>query len=347
MVVVSQNTAHDLQRLLAQMQYDRIFILSDNHTHDQCVKSLLHIPALQGALQMVVNAGEMTKSLDTAASLWRKLKEEAATRHSLLLSVGGGMITDLGGFVAAAFKRGMQCVHVSTSLLGAVDAATGAKTALNFEGCKNMIGFFYQPQHVIVATDFFNTLDAQQLLSGYAEMLKHALISSKEDWIKTIAWDIETMPIDKLSVLLERNIAIKQHIVEMDPDERGIRKILNFGHTIGHAIESWAHQIQQTQPHGYAVLWGMAAELFLSHKKLGFPITYLQQLMILMKQAYGRPTFTCKDYDRLCELMQQDKKNLDAEHINFTLLKNIGLPEINQTATLEEIHEALDFVREG
>ena len=347
MVVVSQHTPQDLQHLLMGMNYDRIFILSDNNTRKQCVEALMHLPALQGAVQMVVNTGEMTKSLETAAYLWRILKDEAATRHSLLLSVGGGMITDLGGFVAAAFKRGMQCVHVSTSLLGAVDAATGGKTGVNFEGYKNMIGFFYQPKHVIVAVDFFATLDTQQLLSGYAEMLKHALIASKEDWLKTIAWDTETMAIDQLSILLERNIAIKQHIVDMDPEEQSLRKVLNFGQTIGHAIESWTHQTQQPQPHGYAVMWGIVAEVFLSHKKLGFPVTYLQQLMSLMKQAYGRPAFTCKDYELLCELMQQDKKNMDAEHINFTLLRNLGLPEINQTATQEEIHEALDFLREG
>ena len=347
MIIVSQHTATDLEHILQSMSYDRIFVLSDEHTQQQCVSILKDIPALQDAVQMVVKPGESAKSLDTAVHLWKQLNEESATRHSLMLSVGGGMITDLGGFVAAAFKRGMQCVHVSTTLLGAVDAATGGKTAVNFEGYKNLIGFFHEPQHVIVATDFFATLDTHQLLSGYAEMLKHALISSRDDWQKTIAWDTETMPIDQLCLLLKRNIAIKQRIVEDDPTEQGKRKTLNFGHTIGHAIESWTHTTNQPQPHGYAVLWGMVAELFLSHKKLGFPLLHLQQLITLMKQAYGRPTFTCNDYNNLHRFMLHDKKNLDAKHINFTLLKEIGIPEINQTASIEEIDEALDFLREG
>lgn len=346
MVIVSQNTTEQLNNILSSMKYDKLFVLSDEHTQVHCVQLLKNIPALLSAVQLVVPSGEECKSIDTAIGLWRQLNEHAATRQSLLLCVGGGMITDLGGFVASAFKRGMRCVHVSTTLLGAVDAATGGKTAVNFDGYKNLIGYFYTAEHVLVAVDFFASLAPEQLLSGYAEMLKHALIASVADWQSTLKWDAATMPTDQLSAILERNIAIKQHIVEEDPTEQGLRKTLNFGHTIGHAIESWTHATKQPKPHGYAVLWGMIAELFLSHLKAGFPSSRLQELVQMMKQYYGTPTFTCKDYDCLCEYMLHDKKNLDAQHINFTLLKDVGTPIINQTATKEEIYEALDFLRE-
>ena len=345
MVFLSQNTAEHLETLLSDIHYDKLFVLSDEHTQNCCVKTL-SCPAIQQAEHLMVASGEEAKSMETAINLWRQLNEASATRQSLLLCVGGGMITDLGGFVASTFKRGMRCFHVSTTLLGAVDAATGGKTAVNFDGYKNLIGLFYKPEHVVVAIDLFSTLDHSQLLSGYAEMLKHALISSPHDWNITQAWDVETMPMEPLKTILERNIAIKQSIVEKDPTEQGERKKLNFGHTIGHAIESWTHEVNQPRPHGYAVMWGMVAEAFISHQKLAFPSHHVQELVSIMKRYYGTPEFTCKHYDTLCKYMLHDKKNMDATHINFTLLKQVGEALINQTATKKEIYEALDFLRE-
>ena len=346
MLIVSQSTPQHLQSLLAQMTYDKLFVLSDAHTHALCLPRLSSVPALREAHHLVVPSGEEAKSMDTVIQLWRQLNDASATRHSVLLCLGGGMISDLGGFVASTFKRGMPTVYLSTTLLGAVDAATGGKTAVNFDGYKNLIGQFYHPEHVLIGIDLFSTLDVSQMLSGYAEMIKHALLSSEQDWHHIMSWDIDSCSLEGLTGLLERNIAIKQRIVTEDPTEQGLRKSLNFGHTIGHAIESWTHECQEPQPHGYAVLWGMVAELFLSHRKFAFPTCYLQQLIALMKTHYGMPTFTCKDYERLYHYMSHDKKNLDSFHVNFTLLEDVGIVLINQTAMKEEIFEALDFLRE-
>lgn len=345
MVIVSSDTGKDLNRLLSEYDYDALFVLTDTNTQKSCLEALLkEVPVLNNATLLNIPAGDEHKTIDTAIKLWTELGEKGATRHSLFLNIGGGMITDLGGFVASTYKRGMRYINVSTTLLGAVDAATGGKTAVNFNGLKNEIGVFQLPTTVIVATDLFTSLNSANLLSGYAEMIKHALISSEEDWKRTMHFDIQTFDKEELKILLKRNIEIKTSIVEKDPQEQNIRKALNFGHTIGHAIESFSYTTPHPVLHGYAVLWGMIAELYLSQKKLGFPKKVLLEMLGFAKQHYGLPPISCKSYDTLYNLMLHDKKNLDVQHVNFTLLSDIGKIAINQTATKEEIFEAIDFL---
>jgi len=199
---------------------------------------------------------------------------------------------------------------------------------------------------VLINIDFFKTLDDMNIRSGYAEMVKHALIDTKEEWENVLKFDLEDVDFDTLKSLLARTIRIKERIVEKDPFEANIRKALNLGHTFGHAFESWSYKIKKPALHGYAVMWGLLCELYLSHMKLDFPKEELLRLKYLMKEYYGIFEFNCNDYDSLYEIMTHDKKN-DSKEINFTLLSDIGGIRINQSATKEEIFECFDFLREG
>ncbi len=256
------------------------------------------------------------------------------------------MITDLGGFAAATFKRGIRFINIPTTLLGATDAAVGGKTGINFNGLKNEIGAFAPAIAVFIDSTFFETQDHKNFLSGYAEMLKHALISSKERLKKILLFDLDNIDYKKLNTLLFESVVIKEQIVEEDPTEQNIRKALNLGHTFGHAFESLSYQIGHPILHGYAVAWGIVCELYLSFIKLGFDKDTLLTVAHFVKENYGDFFFDCSQYQRLYELMQHDKKN-EYNLINFTLLKDIGTIEINQTASQREIDEAFDFLREG
>ena len=255
------------------------------------------------------------------------------------------MVTDLGGFAASTFKRGINYINIPTTLLAMVDASVGGKTGINFHGLKNEIGVFNNASSVILHTPFLRTLDSENILSGYAEMLKHGLISNEEMWAELLEFRIESLEFSRLQRMLADSVAVKQRIVTEDPTEKGIRKALNLGHTIGHAFESYALEHKPVL-HGYAVAWGLICELYLSVIKTGFPTDKMRQTVSFIKEHYGKMTITCDDYPTLLELMTHDKKNV-AGTINFTLLGGIGDIRINQTATKEEIYEALDFYREG
>jgi 3-dehydroquinate synthase len=263
-----------------------------------------------------------------------------ATRHSLMINLGGGMVTDLGGFAASTFKRGIHYINIPTTLLSMVDASVGGKTGINIGGLKNEIGVFNNADSVILDTTFLKTLDQPNLLSGYAEMLKHALISNEKMWAEHLRFDLT-----HLAQMVADSVAVKQHIVTEDPTERGLRKALNLGHTAGHAFESLALE-RHPILHGYAVAYGLIVELYLSCVKTGFPTDKMHQTVQFIKEQYGKMTITCNDYPRLLQFMHHDKKN-EGSAINFTLLAGIGELRINQTATEEEIMEALDFYRES
>ena len=248
--------------------------------------------------------------------------------------------------MAATFKRGMKFVNVPTTLLGVVDAATGGKTGVNFRGLKNEIGVFAEAEKVLIDTRFFETLDFKNRLSGYAEMVKHALIADPILLEQTLSYDLDLFDGGRLSLLLKQNLDIKESIVERDPKEKGQRKALNFGHTVGHAFESLSYEVSRPMLHGFAVMWGMVAELYLSFVKLKFDKNILLQILAFTKEYYGAFPYTCKQYDRLYELMTHDKKN-SGGLINFTLLAGVGDVRINQNVTKEELFEALDYLREN
>ena len=271
--------------------------------------------------------------------------EGGASRHSCMINLGGGMVTDLGGFAAATFKRGINFINIPTTLLSMVDASVGGKTGINFGGLKNEIGVFCDSKFVILDTEFLRTLDAENICSGYAEMLKHGLISDEKMWAELVGFDLAHPDLQQLQRMVGDSVAVKERIVEQDPHEHGIRKALNLGHTFGHAFESWALK-RKPVLHGYAVAFGLIPELYLSVMKTGFPTEKMRQTVNFIKEYYGSLPITCDDYDELIELMRHDKKNQDGI-INFTLLGGIGDIRINQSATIDEIKEAFDFFREG
>lgn len=342
----TENFTGELDEIVDRLDPDNIFILTDHNTELYCLPALMRSDRIKKSKLISIEQGDESKNIDTTIKIWQFLTENKASRKSLMINLGGGMITDLGGFAASTFKRGMPYVNISTTLLGAVDAATGGKTGINFLGLKNEIGIFSPAEAVLINPAFFKTLDAKNLRSGFAEVIKHALISSYEEWNLCLAFDLEDINFDVLKNLTSKSILIKEKIVEQDPKEQNIRKALNFGHTIGHAIESMSYKTNSPLLHGYAVAWGMICELYISHIKLNFPKEELLKYLYWVKEYYGSCMINCKQYEDLYRLMQHDKKN-ESDQINFTLLKNIGEVEINQTATKEKIFESLDFLRES
>ena len=343
---ICEDFVAELDMAIGNQSGDTIFILTDENTRQLCLPLAMQSQKLINSHLICIKAGDENKNVESAVEVWKYLSENGATRKSLMINLGGGMITDIGGFTASTFKRGMRYINVSTTLLGAVDAATGGKTGINFMGLKNEIGVFAPAETVLIHTDFFKTLDDANLRSGYAEMVKHALIATREEWEAVLSYDLENLDLDVLRQLLDRSIRIKEQIVEQDPFEANIRKALNLGHTFGHAFESLSYRIGKPALHGYAVMWGLLCELYLSFMKMNFPKDELLRLKYLMKEYYGTFVFDCSDYEALFELMTHDKKN-DSKEINFTLLADVGDIRINQTATKEEIFECFDFFREG
>ena len=345
-LIKSTNILHDIETTLNLISHDKLFILTDEQTNLLCLPLLESLKPIRKATKITIPSEDKNKTLETLSFVWKKLTENGATRHSLLINLGGGMVTDLGGFAAASFKRGIAYINVPTTLLGAVDAAVGGKTGINFEGYKNEIGAFYPACFVLISTDFFRTLSHEAILSGYAEMLKHALISSPSEWEETIAFSFDDINYERLNELLFRSVQIKQQIVDKDPTEKNIRKALNLGHTIGHAFESFAIAQNRSIPHGYAVAWGMIAELYLSHRQCGFPKEELMKTVRFIQQHYGAFDVLCSDYEVLYEIAKHDKKN-EGDRINFALLANIGEVKIDQTVDKEIVFESLDFYRDS
>ena len=321
----------------------QVFVLTDANVAS-------YYPTIVGEFpHYIVQAGDSHKSLHSVEMVWQFLLENGATRDALLLNVGGGMITDLGGFVAATYMRGIRCVNIPTSLLAMVDASTGGKTGINILGVKNLVGTFTMPLATLVNPSFLDTLPAEELLSGYAEMLKHGLIADPTHFNALLALELQMPYSELLAPLLADSIQIKQRIVASDFQEKGVRKALNFGHTIGHAIEETYAEQRRAVAHGYCVLWGMVAELYLSVIKMGCPRNVLTQMSHLMISLYGRPECNCRQVETLKHWMLRDKKNFieassSRPQISFTLLRNVGETVVDQTVSDSELDEALEYL---
>ncbi len=345
-VIISEDIRASLSDAVLGAGGDRLFVLTDETTLRLCWPVVSGLPCLGEARMITIPPTDDNKSLRWLAHIWTELQRGGGTRHSLLVNLGGGMVTDIGGFAASTFKRGIRYINVPTTLLSMVDASVGGKTGINFGGLKNEIGVFNCARAVILDGEFLRTLDTANILSGYAEMLKHGLISDAGDWAELLRFDLSNIDYRHLTRMVAKSVAVKERIVEADPLEQGIRKALNLGHTAGHALESLAMEQGRTVLHGYAVAWGLVCELYLSAGRLGFPQERLRQTLAFVRGHYGTFGITCGDYDRLHELMTHDKKNT-AGVVNFTLLADIGDVRINQAATKEEITDMLDFFREG
>ena len=345
-IILSENICAETDRVVAAIGPDRVYVLTDETTGRLCRPLLAAASSLAGATWLSIAPGDEHKTLASLADVWRALSAGGASRRSLLVCLGGGMVTDLGGFAAATFKRGIACVNIPTTLLAMVDAAVGGKTGINLDGLKNEVGAFSSPSAVVIDTEFLRTLDDRNLRSGYAEMLKHGLISSREMLVSLLRFDIASPDYARLQTMVAESIAVKEDVVRRDPHEHGLRKALNLGHTAGHAFESLALARQQPVLHGYAVAWGLVCELYLSHLKAGFPLDELRRTVGYIAARYGRFAFGCDDYDDLLSLMRHDKKNVGGV-INFTLLEQPGQVRLDCTATREEIFESFDFFRDS
>lgn len=347
-VIICKDLKEDLQAFLNNdIHYDKAYVLTDTNTLKECYPRIKDIAPIHDATLITIEPGDTNKDIRQVEKIWEILSASGATRHSLLINLGGGMVTDLGGFAGATFKRGLQTINIPTTLMASVDAAVGGKTGINFAGLKNEIGSFYPPVAVLIDCVFLETLDRENILSGYAEMIKHALISSIDNYASVLLFDLDgAINMKYLDRMVAQSVSVKEEIVEKDPKEKGIRKALNFGHTIGHAFESLSFQHKKPLLHGAAVAAGIVCELYLSHKIAGFPMDKLRQVVYYIKEYYSPFAFGCDDYDTLYELMTHDKKN-EGGRINFTLLSNIGEVRIDQEVSKEKILESLDFYRES
>ena len=345
-IIISDNLDEDLAVAISECEHDRVFVLTDSVTREKCWPKISGFHSMRKAHVITIGDTDTHKTLDSLAQVWKELGDNGATRHSCMVNLGGGMVTDLGGFAASTFKRGIDFINIPTTLLAMVDASVGGKTGINFGGLKNEIGVFSDSKFVIINTQFLDTLDHDNICSGYAEMLKHGLISDKRTWAELVTFNLDNPDLSQLQRMVAESIKVKERIVEADPHEHGIRKALNLGHTMGHAFESFAMRRGTPILHGYAVAYGLISELYMSARKTAFPTDRMHQTVRFIRENYGTINITCDDYPTLIELMHHDKKNTSGI-INFTLLGNVGDIRINQTANEEEIKEALDFFREG
>lgn len=323
---------------------DKIFVLTDSNASKTCLLRLLPAPGEDAWFRVLeFEAGEENKTIETCKYIWQALLQMGATRNSVLINLGGGVVTDLGGFVAGTFKRGITYYNIPTTLLAQADASVGGKTAVDLDGLKNQVGLFYEPRTVFVDVEFLSTLSKREWLNGFAEMIKHALLESRQAWDELVQTPVTDNK--KLEKLLYRSVAFKSGIVSSDARETGLRKILNFGHTIGHALETFFMENDRPHlKHGEAVVAGMIMELFLSEKRNGLPENITDEIVRFLSGYYEKLPFEKTDFVRLIQIMQTDKKNRGNE-INFTLLKNIGEPEYNQQVQQPEIEWALNRYR--
>jgi 3-dehydroquinate synthase len=337
--VFFENSLQELSAFLNQKNYSKVFVLVDSNTEIQC------LPTLQKTLGSIefdlieVTPGEENKNIDFCIGIWRMLLDFGADRNSIMINLGGGVITDMGGFAASTFKRGIDFVQVPTTLLSQVDASVGGKTGVDMENVKNIIGTFTQPKAVYIHTPFLKTLSDRELRSGYAEVIKHGLIYDVSLFKKLNG----IVPKDLNDEIIYRSIEIKNEVVIKDPFEKGLRKILNYGHTIGHAIESYSLKHDKSPLlHGEAIAIGFICEAYLSAKRNGLKEVELSEIVNTIKSTYPAYNLNKASYPDLIEIMKNDKKN-NAGRISFSLLSEIGKCAYDIYCTEEEIVESLDY----
>lgn len=343
-IIYTKSPKEELSAFIEQYNTDKLFLATEDNVDRLWGPEFDDFIKNQSVKKIVIPSGEKNKKLDSVAVIWEFLSKNGADRKSLLINLGGGMLTDLAGFAASTFKRGINFINIPTTLLSQVDASVGGKTGINFNGLKNEIGTFKEPVAVIISSGFLNTLDKENFLSGFAEMIKHGLIHSPAHLRELRNFDIDNIDYNNLQGIIRHSVEVKQYFVSNDPTEKNIRKALNFGHTAGHAFESLAMEQKRPVMHGYAVAWGMIAELYLSVKKCGYSMNKCVETSNWLNKLYGTFKINSVDFEQLFEFMSHDKKN-EAGRINFTLLSGKGNIEINQDCDKHLVFEALDFFR--
>jgi 3-dehydroquinate synthase len=343
-IYFNQQAFSALNQHLKEKRYSKLFILVDENTHEHCLPLFLSSVEVNQEIEIIeMEAGEVNKTIETCVQVWLALSDLGADRKSLLINLGGGVVTDLGGFIAATFKRGIDFINVPTSLLAMVDASIGGKTGVDLGMLKNQIGVIEQPCMVLVTPQFLKTLDKRQVRSGFAEMLKHGLISSEAYWSELKGKSIN----DPMDPYIYRSIQIKNEIVLQDPTEQNLRKVLNFGHTLGHAIESHflAKDEHTALLHGEAIAAGMVLEAYLSHRLSGLGLHQLEDIKNTILERYKKVPFSEADIDAIVSLLKYDKKNSHGV-INFVLLKRIGEAVIDEQVPADLFAEAFAYYEE-
>lgn len=314
----------------------RKVIIVDENTQKHCLDYVItQFEVLSNAEIIVIPPGETSKEMGVCMQVWESLSEYKINRNDVIINIGGGMITDLGGFIAALYKRGIDFINVPTSLLAMVDASVGGKTGIDLNGYKNQIGCFANPQLIVCDPIFLRTLPDEEFYAGKAEILKHGLIDSK------VSWDQfkEILPENLSEELLFKAVAVKNKIVLEDPKEKGNRKKLNLGHTIGHALEGYFLNTSP-KPHGYFVAWGLLTEADLAHKENVLNNKHFYEIEQVIKKNYSPLKLEEEAYEKIYQLMINDKKN-EGSTINFNLIKGIGDIEINHTFDKNQIFSSL------
>nr|WP_299067872.1 3-dehydroquinate synthase [uncultured Allomuricauda sp.] len=331
-----------LRQHIAKNNYSKVFVLVDENTKKHCLPLFKKKLDIKADAIFEILSGEVHKTIETCSTVWSLLSDNGGDRKSLLINLGGGVLTDLGGFVASTFKRGIDFINIPTTLLSMVDASVGGKTGVDLGSLKNQIGVINQPQMVLVFPKFLKTLDSRQIVSGYAEMLKHGLIKDAEYWKSLKKENVFTD-----AKCIKKSIAIKNDVVTQDPTEQGVRKILNFGHTLGHAIESYCleNPDRKTLLHGEAIAVGMILEGFLSHELKGLSKLSLQEIKDTFLKHFDRVDFNAEDIKAILTLLKYDKKNSHGD-VNFVLLQAIGTAVTDAKVPVDLFHKAFAYYKE-
>lgn len=343
-VYFSVNAYEALTDHLAASGYSQVFLLTDSNTARHCEPAFLQaFPEAESWKRLNMHAGEAHKTIDTCMELWTGLSREGADRKSLLVNLGGGVVTDLGGFVASTYQRGIDFVNIPTTLLSMVDASVGGKTGVDLGSLKNQIGVINQPAMVLVDTGYLKTLDPRELRSGFAEMLKHGLIRDAAYWKELSALSPEQVT----GHHIYHSVALKNEVVQKDPTEKNLRKILNFGHTLGHAIESYFLNCLGSEPllHGEAIAAGMILESFLSVELCGLPLSDCDAIRKVILAQFPRVPISREQQDAIRTLLVHDKKNAHGR-IFFSLLEGIGNACYNREVSPALMARAFDYYAE-
>jgi len=326
-------------------KFSSTFVLVDENTEKFCLELFIKKSGIKSFNKIIISSGEENKNIDTCISIWGQLNSFKADRKSLLINLGGGVLTDIGGFAASTYLRGIEFINIPTTLLGMVDAAHGGKTGIDFKQLKNQIGVFNEPLEVLLDDEYLKTLSKEEFINGYAEVVKHSLLTDKPDL--TFNSLIKLDLFKDLDYIINSYSSVKNEIVESDKYESSIRKILNLGHTIGHAVESYSYISDKVVDlkHGQAIVIGIITELYISHKKFNFPLKDVVTVKEHLKNYFNLIQLEEDDILNIYDLMVYDKKN-EGSKINFVLLKEIGKPVIDQVVNKDLFIESFRFYNE-
>jgi len=338
----SKNELHHVQVFLNEHSFSNIFILCDTNTRKYCLPLFIKgNKVLQGAKIFSIPAGEQYKTIETVNDCWNFLLSNKADKNALLICLGGGVVCDIGGFVASTFKRGISFINIPTTLLAMADASVGGKNGIDFNGYKNLIGTITQPKGVFIYEDFLKTLPERQVKNGFAEIIKAALIGNKKLWKDFLS--LSKLPETKLGSFIYDSVLVKNKIVIKDPNEKNIRQVLNFGHTVGHAIEAYyVNDKKHSLLHGEAIVMGMCVELCLGKLIKVTSGKVAMEAILFLKKHFTLQAFSKKEIEAFVHLMQHDKKNKEGK-LRFALLKEAAKPVINISASTEEVKEAFEL----